>query len=1316
MAKGKGKGSGGSVDFKVTASGLNKVDKDAKKAGKSFNQLDKNARSADRAGKGVANMSSNVTKNFSKMSQGITGGLVPAYATLAAQLFALDALFRFLREAADFRVLQEGQEAFAGVTGRAMKSLAKDIQAATQAQITFKEASQAAAIGLAAGLSPTQLNELGAAAKTVSIALGRDTTDSFNRLVRGVTKAEPELLDELGIILRLDEATTRYAASLGLNKNQLTTFQKSQAVANDVLRQSEERYGAINELLGADSVNALNQLMVAFDEVMNRFRTVIGPIAEFFGRFLVDNIESATAAIGVFVASISRSLLAGALPNLGNEAVKAATGIAGSGDLQESKMMSKKRISRLSSGTGTKADIAAYQKAVTAKESIMIKFERHTRAEHAKTVKILRAQNARMVADATTGFERMKMEWKADLYEMQAIHGQFVGSVKMGGVAIGRAMSGLLRFAGYIGIAVMIFQMAKGLFDRFFGDDNKKMIEEFEAKTQDYTQAQRDFNDEISKTVLISEAGLLGNVGQEIEQVGNAFQSADLPAKLFKLDAMSRLLGEDNEKVQDFNASIFGTISLLGRLDPTFKTMVDNQLAEGKTLTEIIPMIQETTTLRTRQGQAVKALNNAQANTTKQINALIQALPKIPFQEVIKSIEEEERALKQLTLEFELGTISVEEYEIQLEIAEARLVKFRTIQEQTIKTQKALNRAMIEAERSKFGMFGDAKRTANALKFAQGMEKLLKASTNVLTAENNVALSKAQGTNVKQAEQQLDLAKQLMDLEMQRLTNLKYQSSEIMMAYKDLFGTLEKDLGTAFGKVLRGEAGAFKDFGKNLAKQLTDALGKNIAEFQLKLMFGGTPLDPDHQRQMLHEQLKMDFASGALDFENAGINSANHIEGGMIRAANEHVRMLNAAERAGLVEAKATATQRRVRTGQAVEENKEDLNAVATAEARIENARFLTGNDGQNMGGQNQIDGIKFSITKLQEQILTNIDIMNKNDRNRYDDPDAISLADIENPKLTKANTGLKQQIEELTTKVKTLEGALEKAEKDVTDAGTILQNANIKQAMAERTTTELTIAHEDAKVAEESATTALTNFDTAVTAATSGVTDFTANLEAEDSPGMVELTRAERRAEALKNRYPHLMNEGEGKGAGNQMTKNFAEFGTVTAEFGGFVAMGMSMAGESEKAAKLMQKVAMLQMAIMIAEKAAAFGKGFAADGFMGGIKNMMGFRYGGMAQGGRYGAGTGGIFDGPESGYNVKMHGNEAVVPLGNDRSIPVKMSGSGGTNNVHVSVNVDQNGNAETLLSGDGARELGRTIATIATDTIAKEQRAGGLLSSI
>ena len=70
----------------------------------------------------------------------------------------------------------------------------------------MQDASRAAAIGTSAGLSPEQLNRLGKAAKNASIALGRDLSDSFDRLVRGVVKAEPEVLDELGITLRLEDA------------------------------------------------------------------------------------------------------------------------------------------------------------------------------------------------------------------------------------------------------------------------------------------------------------------------------------------------------------------------------------------------------------------------------------------------------------------------------------------------------------------------------------------------------------------------------------------------------------------------------------------------------------------------------------------------------------------------------------------------------------------------------------------------------------------------------------------------------------------------------------------------------------------------------------------------------------------------------------------------------------------------------------------------------------------------------------------------------------------------------------------------------
>ena len=69
-----------------------------KKAGKAVDNLSKSEATLNRNFKGASQQSSNQTKNFSKMAQGITGGLVPAYATLAANIFAIGAAFRFLQE------------------------------------------------------------------------------------------------------------------------------------------------------------------------------------------------------------------------------------------------------------------------------------------------------------------------------------------------------------------------------------------------------------------------------------------------------------------------------------------------------------------------------------------------------------------------------------------------------------------------------------------------------------------------------------------------------------------------------------------------------------------------------------------------------------------------------------------------------------------------------------------------------------------------------------------------------------------------------------------------------------------------------------------------------------------------------------------------------------------------------------------------------------------------------------------------------------------------------------------------------------------
>ena len=142
------------------------------------NRVGKSARETDRNIKGTANASSNAAKNFSKMQQGM-GGLVGAYASLAASLFAVSAAFNFLKSAGELKSLRAGQIAYASATGAALRTLTNDIINATNAQITFRDAAQAAAIGTAAGLTADQLTRLGKAAADVSQILGRDVTDSL---------------------------------------------------------------------------------------------------------------------------------------------------------------------------------------------------------------------------------------------------------------------------------------------------------------------------------------------------------------------------------------------------------------------------------------------------------------------------------------------------------------------------------------------------------------------------------------------------------------------------------------------------------------------------------------------------------------------------------------------------------------------------------------------------------------------------------------------------------------------------------------------------------------------------------------------------------------------------------------------------------------------------------------------------------------------------------------------------------------------------------------------------------------------------------
>ena len=146
----------------------------------------------------------------------------------------------------------------------------------------------------------------------------------------------------------------------------------------------------------------------------------------------------------------------------------------------------------------------------------------------------------------------------------------------------------------------------------------------------------------------------------------------------------------------------------------------------------------------------------------------------------------------------------------------------------------------------------------------------------------------------------------------------------------------------------------------------------------------------------------------------------------------------------------------------------------------------------------------------------------------------------------------------------------------------------------------------------------------------------------------------------------------------------------------------------------KDLTKQVLMDLAAMFVRAAAlkAMMALFPGMGGGGGFLDLMGSgsRYGGEVKG----YAGGGIADGPESGYMAKLHGREAVVPLGNDRSIPVKMTGEGGTNIVNVTVNM-QGGGAQTNVAGDGQLAgMGRQIGNLVQQKLQEEMRPGGILN--
>ena len=540
-----------------------------KKAKKAVDSLSKSETTLNRNFKGASQQSSNTTKNFSKMAQGITGGLVPAYATLAANIFAIGAAFRFLQSAADYRILIQGQQEYANLTGESLKLMTSRLQAATGAQLAFAEAAQSVAIARAAGLSSDQITRLGVVARTASIALGRDLTDSLNRLIRGTTKAEPELLDELGIILRLETAAENYGLKIGKLGKDLSIFEKSQAVVNEVLEQGETKFGDFNTEL-----NEFSKLAKSFDDLLNKIKISLTGVAEFMAKAFTQN----TAALAGAGALLTTGIVSAITPqapqfDAGAAADSARERLGGF-------YTGKRDINNLDS-KGLDAMTRDIKRAYKTRSSTVIKFNQLSRNEALRTIDIIRINTLRAEAEKANIFKRTILNMRAEYATLRQTHGRTMAFMTTTARAAGRAMSTALRFAGYVGVVLSLGGVLKQLFDTYIAGDDPT------AKFQDRQQQTL----ELLKEQNVEIARIQGNIVETTTLMDRFAQKAKLFASFSFMGVGTNFGNLEDPRRQRTTTALGGQKNMvLSRLtDTQTQTVEQTVLSLEKMLEELDP-------------------------------------------------------------------------------------------------------------------------------------------------------------------------------------------------------------------------------------------------------------------------------------------------------------------------------------------------------------------------------------------------------------------------------------------------------------------------------------------------------------------------------------------------------------------------------------------------------------------------------------------------------------------------------------------------------------------------------------------------------
>jgi len=178
---------------------------------------------------------------------------------------AMSKVTQFAEKAAKTETMAKAFDAMAKKAGLSVGTLDR-LRRATGGTVEEMDLLRLSNNALLLGLASTedQFAELFEISRKLGRALGLDTAQAVESLVTGLGRQSIAMLDNLGIMVRADDAYKKFADSLNKTVSELTAVERKTAFLNDAMTQSRKKVGELGEQ-DDDLAESGARVSVAFD-------------------------------------------------------------------------------------------------------------------------------------------------------------------------------------------------------------------------------------------------------------------------------------------------------------------------------------------------------------------------------------------------------------------------------------------------------------------------------------------------------------------------------------------------------------------------------------------------------------------------------------------------------------------------------------------------------------------------------------------------------------------------------------------------------------------------------------------------------------------------------------------------------------------------------------------------------------------------------------------------------------------------------------------------------------------------------------------